>query len=230
MVFLNDHYDDDYDNKLPKNLDEVRKIEEALRREKNDYDDYDDSDDSDDSDDDSDDSDDDSYVPYWILSATAWKEIGYEYDRRGELHDALEAFCNGLGKNPKDYEILVEKGIVLRKLNRLNEALAAFEEVIMNEPENRIAWAGKTDVLSELNRTSEWLSARHKVNQLDRSNISGPPLSRYTEKQVLRIKSAIITVPVIMIFLLFPDWLYLLITCTVIITVLGNLLYNEKEM
>lgn len=65
----------------------------------------------------------------------AWNNLGNLRTRRGREEEALQAFDEGLGRAPRHFELLVNRGVALHNLGRLDEAMASFEQALSVRPE-----------------------------------------------------------------------------------------------
>jgi len=110
----------------------------------------------------------------------------YEAIRQGGVEEQKENYQAALGfydiaiqLDPKNYEVLVNKGEVLQKLERNEEALEAYNQAIQLNPKSHAILVYKGEVLQRLERNEEALEAYNQAIQI--GSVSGffPSLLRW---------------------------------------------------
>jgi len=75
----------------------------------------------------------------------------------GKLKEALEYIDDALKIEPKEWDLLNYKGLILMDMGREEESLQCFDQIIKSHPIYFPAWYNKGVVLRQLKRTEEAL-------------------------------------------------------------------------
>ncbi|MCX6018036.1 MAG: tetratricopeptide repeat protein [Chloroflexi bacterium] len=89
---------------------------------------------------------------------------------RGDFNAACRLFeqVTRLAPNSPDY--WCERGVTLRKCNRVDEALPCYDQALKLDPNHTFAWRSKGVALAGLNRMSEAFRCYEKALELDPSD------------------------------------------------------------
>lgn len=79
---------------------------------------------------------------FMLRDGQNYGELGYKYQRQGDLDLAAKYFKKSLELNPKDDEALLNWGELLRNQDRSPEAEGYFKKAIKINPKNRKAYIG----------------------------------------------------------------------------------------
>jgi eukaryotic-like serine/threonine-protein kinase len=102
----------------------------------------------------------------WQNKAVALKYLGRSQEAASVNQEALDAYTLLLQSRPQDVTLLIERGQILRQLQRYEEALNVYDKAIATEPKFYPAWLGKTNTLYSLKRYDEAIAAIDKAMKL----------------------------------------------------------------
>jgi eukaryotic-like serine/threonine-protein kinase len=102
----------------------------------------------------------------WQNKAVALKYLGRSQEAASVNQEALDAYTLLLQSRPQDITLLLERGQILRQLQRYDEALNVYDKAIAAKPDFYPAWLGKTNTLSALKRYDEAIAAIDKAMKL----------------------------------------------------------------
>jgi hypothetical protein len=86
-----------------------------------------------------------------------------EMEKVGEEKSSLSLFDMKLLENPKDAELWVARGGLLRKMENYEEALKSYDKALKIRPEMKSAWIAKAELLSKLGRLDEAASCYREI-------------------------------------------------------------------
>ena len=86
-----------------------------------------------------------------------------ELEKVGEEKSSLSLFDMKLLENPKDAELWIARGGVLRKMENYEEALKSYDRALTIRPETKSAWIAKAELLSKLGRLDEAASCYREI-------------------------------------------------------------------
>ncbi len=86
-----------------------------------------------------------------------------EMEKVGEEKSSLSLFDMKLLENPKDAELWIARGGILRKMENYEEALKSYDRALTIRPEMRSAWIAKAELFSKLGRLDEAASCYREI-------------------------------------------------------------------
>lgn len=86
-----------------------------------------------------------------------------EIKRVGEEKSSLSLFDMRLLEKPKDAQLWVGRGALLRKMEKYEEALRSYDKAIGIRPGMRSAWIAKAEILTKLGRLDEAASCYREI-------------------------------------------------------------------
>jgi hypothetical protein len=86
-----------------------------------------------------------------------------EMEKVGEEKSSLSLFDMKLLENPKDPELWIARGGLLRKMENYEEALRSYERALAIKPSMKSAWIAKAEILSRLGRLDEAASCYREI-------------------------------------------------------------------
>jgi tetratricopeptide (TPR) repeat protein/ribosomal protein L40E len=86
-----------------------------------------------------------------------------EMEKVGEEKSSLSLFDMMLLESPKDPELWVARGGLLRKMENYDEALRSYEKALAIRPDLKTAWIAKAEILSKLGRLDEAASCYREI-------------------------------------------------------------------
>lgn len=86
-----------------------------------------------------------------------------EMEKVGEEKSSLSLFDMKLLENPKDAELWIARGGILRKMENYEEALKSYDRALTIRPEMKSAWIAKAELFSKLGRLDEAASCYREI-------------------------------------------------------------------
>jgi tetratricopeptide (TPR) repeat protein len=101
-------------------------------------------------------------------TAQDWYKKGAALDDQGKYDEAIQAFDNAIGIDPKDVDAWNYKGIALHKLGKYDEAIKAYDKAIeLDYLEDTYAWYNKGLTLYQQGKYDEAIQAYDKAIETD---------------------------------------------------------------
>lgn len=93
------------------------------------------------------------------------KDEGFleEIEKVGEEKSSLSLFDMKLLEKPKDPQLWIARGGLLRKMESYEEALKSYDKAIAIKPELKSAWIAKAEILTKLGRLDEAASCYREI-------------------------------------------------------------------
>lgn len=86
-----------------------------------------------------------------------------EMEKVGEEKSSLSLFDMKLLENPKDAELWIARGGILKKMENYEEALKSYDRALTIQPEMKSAWIAKAELFSKLGRLDEAASCYREI-------------------------------------------------------------------
>jgi Flp pilus assembly protein TadD len=96
--------------------------------------------------------------------------LGFAYEKRGRLAEAMAQYREVLRLAPDDEETLYKMGVLHGRTGRLGEAVAFFRDAARVRPSDARAWRGLALALSETGRPEEAVAAYREAARLEPGN------------------------------------------------------------
>ena len=97
---------------------------------------------------------------------------GLKQYQRGYYEESVKIFDDAIKINPYDYQIWIQKGVILDKLQKHEEAISAYEEAIKVDSNQTSAYYNKGLALKDLQKYEEAITAFDDATKINITHLS----------------------------------------------------------